>query len=126
MKSVLNLLQAAILMNSLKNSPWLQVSHGEEDKTLIISTMMAQRALQKKITEFLNNEGAAVILNNSGTFNVPRSNGAKYTAGSPEPVAELNLPVEAHGRMERLLRHNIPVEMEVEIINKFFQQPYSL
>ena len=55
---------------------------------------MAQRAFSKKFTEFLNNEGAAVILNNAGTFNVPRSNGANYTAGAPEPVAELNLPVE--------------------------------
>ncbi|MBK8883591.1 MAG: M20/M25/M40 family metallo-hydrolase [Bacteroidales bacterium] len=83
------------------------------------STYMAQRALQQKIREFLNTEGAALILNGAGTFNVPKSAGAKYTAGSPEPVAELNLAVEAHGRMERLLRHNIPVEMEVEIINKF-------
>jgi carboxypeptidase Q len=83
------------------------------------STYMAQRALQQKIRDFLNTEGAAVILNGAGTFNVPKSAGTKYTAGSPEPVAELNLPVEAHGRMERLLRHNIPVEMEVEIINKF-------
>jgi hypothetical protein len=83
------------------------------------STFMAQRALQQKIREFLNNENVAVILNGAGTFNVPKSVGAKYTAGSPEPVAELNLPVEAHGRMERLLRHNVPVEMEIEISNKF-------
>jgi carboxypeptidase Q len=83
------------------------------------SAMAAQRALQAKVREFANKEGALVILNSSGTFNVPRSNGTKYTAGSPEPVAELNLPVEDHGRMERLLRHNVPVEMEIEITNKF-------
>ena len=83
------------------------------------SNWMAQRALQQKIREFLNSEGAAVILNGAGTFNVPRSTGARYKAGSPEPVAEINLPVEAHGRMERLLRHHIPVEMEVDIRNKF-------
>jgi carboxypeptidase Q len=83
------------------------------------STYMAQRALQQKIREFLNNEGAAVILNGAGTFNVPRSVGAKYMAGSPEPAAELNLAVEAHGRMERLLRHNVPVQMEVDIKNNF-------
>ncbi len=46
--------------------------------------------------------------------------GAKYNAGDPEPIAELNLPVEAHGRMERLIRHDVPVEMEIEIQNKFF------
>ena len=84
---------------------------------------MAQRALRNKISEFLSNEGAAVVLNGSGTFNVPRSNSVSYKTGDKEPVAQLNLPVEAHGRMERLLRHNITVEMEVEILNKFFESP---
>jgi hypothetical protein len=87
------------------------------------AAMMAQRALRVKISEFLKNEGAAVILNGSGTFNVPRSNGATYKAGDKEPIAELNLPVEDHGRIERLLRHNVPVEVEVEIQNKFFDSP---
>jgi carboxypeptidase Q len=83
----------------------------------------AQRALRNKISEFLSSEGAAVILNSSGTFNVPRSNSVNYKTGDKEPVAQLNLPIEAHGRMERLLKHNIPVEMEVEILNKFFESP---
>ena len=83
----------------------------------------AQRALRTKITEFIKTEGAAVILNNSGTFNVPRSSGGNYTSGNPEPVPELNLPVEAHGRLERLLRHDVPVEMEVEIQNRFIESP---
>lgn len=85
--------------------------------------MMAQRALRIKISELLQTEGAAVIINNSGTFNVPRSNGANFKAGDKVPVAELNLPVEDYGRMERLLRHNVPVEMEIEIQNKFFDSP---
>ena len=83
----------------------------------------AQMTLRGKISEFIKTEGAAVILNSSGTFNVPRSTGASYNAGNPEPIAELNLPVEAHGRMERLIKHNIPVEMEIEIQNKFFESP---
>jgi carboxypeptidase Q len=82
-----------------------------------------QRALHTKISEFLKNEGAAVIINNSGTFNIPKSNGIDYVKGSHEPLAELNLPVEAYGRMERLLKHNIPVEMEIEIKNKFSESP---
>jgi len=85
--------------------------------------MDAQRQLRQKIVEFLKTEGVAVILNNAGTFNVPRSAQARYTAGSPEPISELSLPVEAHGRMERLLRKDIPVEMEVEIQNRFFASP---
>jgi hypothetical protein len=83
----------------------------------------AQRALRTKISEFIKAEGAAVILNSSGIFNVPRSSVANYTAGNPEPVAELNLPIEAHGRMERLIKHNVPVEMEIEIQNRFFESP---
>jgi carboxypeptidase Q len=83
----------------------------------------AQRELRKKISAFVKNEGAAVILNNAGTFNVPRSNGASFTAGSDEPIAELNLPIEDYGRMERMIRHNIPVEMEIEVQNKFFDSP---
>ncbi len=82
-----------------------------------------QRALRTKISAFINAEGAAIILNGSGTFNVPRSTGSGYIAGSSEPVAELNLPVEAHGRMERLLKHNVPVMMEVEILNRFIESP---
>jgi len=85
--------------------------------------MMAQRALRNKISDFIKNEGAVVILNNSGTFNVPRSNGANYKSGDKEPIAELNLPVEDHGRMVRLIQHHIPVEMEIEIQNKFFDSP---
>ncbi len=88
-----------------------------------MAVMMAQRQLRTKITEFLKSEGAVVILNSAGTYNIPRSNGASYNSGDPEPVAELNLPIEAHGRMERLIRKNIPVEMEIEIQNKFIPAP---
>jgi carboxypeptidase Q len=84
-----------------------------------MNTYRAMRALQAKIKEFAAREGAVAIINSSGTFNVPRSNGTRYVAGSPEPVTEINLPVEDHGRMERILKHNIPVEMELEISNKF-------
>jgi len=83
----------------------------------------AMRALRQKISEMLMNEGVAVIINNSGIFNVPRSNGANYKAGDKEPVPELNLPVEDYGRMKRLIEHKVPVEMEIELKNKFFASP---
>ena len=51
--------------------------------------MMAQRALRTKISEFLSNEGAALILNSSGTFNVPGSTGANYKSGDKEPIARI-------------------------------------
>jgi carboxypeptidase Q len=88
-----------------------------------MATFMAQRALRQKIAELVKSEGVAVIINNSGTFNVPRSNGANYTSGNPEPVAELNLPAEDYGRMERMIKHEVPVEMEIEIKNNFFASP---
>jgi carboxypeptidase Q len=81
------------------------------------------QVLRTKINEFIKEENVAVILNNSGTFNVPRSTFGTYKSGDPEPVPQLNLPIEAAGRMERLLRHNIPVEMEVEIQNTFVNNP---
>jgi carboxypeptidase Q len=87
------------------------------------AVMMNQRALRTKISEFLGNEGAALILNSSGTFNVPGSNGSNYKSGDKEPMPVLNLPIEDHGRIERLLRHSVAVEMEVEIQNKFFNSP---
>jgi len=88
-----------------------------------MAALMAGRLLRTKLDELLRNEGAAVILNNSGTYNIPRSTGAGYNSGDMEPIAELNIPMEAHGRMERLIRNKVPVEMEVEILNKFFSSP---
>jgi Zn-dependent M28 family amino/carboxypeptidase len=85
--------------------------------------MMAQRQLRTKIIDMLRSEGAAVILDNSGTYNIPRSNGASYKSGDKEPIPELNIPLEDFGKMERLLRKNVPVEMEIEITNKFFDSP---
>lgn len=96
---------------------------GRRAPTGDFATYAAQQTLRNKISEFIRTEGAAVILNSSGTFNVPRSTGARYNAGNPEPIAEINLTVEAHGRMERLIKHNVPVEMEIEIQNKFFASP---
>lgn len=78
-----------------------------------------QMSLRRQVTEFLIKEQVGVILNNSGTFNVPRSNGGSHTMGQPEPICQVNLPIEAFGRMERMLAHNVPVEMEIEILNRF-------
>ncbi len=87
------------------------------------TAMNAQRQLRTKVTDLVKSEGAAVILDYSGTFNIPRSSAAGYSQGDKEPIAELNLPMEDHARIERLLRKNVPVEMEVEIQNKFFPSP---
>lgn len=81
----------------------------------------ALRQLMEKLYQFIKAEGAAVILNNAGTFNVPRSTRYDYRAGDPQPVPEINLPIEAYGRIARLISHSVRVEMEVEVINRFFE-----
>ncbi len=88
-----------------------------------IGQMLAQRILQTKIQEMAKEEGVAVIINNAGNFNVPRSNAADYQWGDPEPIPQLNLSVEAYGRMVRLINHDVPVVMEIEIQNRFFESP---
>jgi carboxypeptidase Q len=96
---------------------------GRRRMRIDFANFRAQRELRTKITAMIKEEGVAVILNNSGVFNVPRSNGANYRSGDPEPIPELNLPIEDAGRMQRLLEHKVPVTMEVEIKNRFFDSP---
>jgi carboxypeptidase Q len=107
----------------LKDISMSSPEQGVRRQTYDRAVMMTQRALRTKISEFLSNEGAALILNSSGTFNVPGSDGSNYKSGDKEPMPSLNLPIEDHGRIERLLRHSVPVVMEVEIKNKFFNSP---
>jgi len=82
------------------------------------------RELRAAAEAFLVEEGVAVIVNSSGEFNVPRSNGANYKAGEVEPIPEINLSVEAHGRMQRMIQHEVSVEMEVEVKNIFSKSEF--
>lgn len=82
------------------------------------------RQLRADAAKLLDDEGAALIINSSGEFNLPRSSGASYEAGQKEPIPEINLAVEAHGRMQRLLQHGVPVEMEVEVRNVFSKSEF--
>jgi len=85
--------------------------------TVLMPTSME---LQQRIRALLLEEKPAVIVSGGGFFNVPRSTSVAYRYGDPEPVAELVLPVEDHGRMIRMINRNIPVSMEVEIKNEFY------
>jgi len=76
--------------------------------------------LQQQIRNLLNEERPAVIISGGGAFNVPLSHSSNHRHGDPKPIAELTLPVEHHGRMVRLIRNNIPVHMEVEVRNEFY------
>ncbi|MGM0667146.1 MAG: M20/M25/M40 family metallo-hydrolase [Bacteroidota bacterium] len=79
--------------------------------------------LQRQASEFLKDQGVAVILTSSGNYNIPRSSGARYTSGDDQPIAEIYLPLEAHGRIQRMLEHNVDVELEVEVKNEFYKSP---
>jgi len=76
--------------------------------------------LQQQIRTLLLEEKPAVLISGGGAFNVPRSTSVAYRYGDPEPVAELVLPVEAHGRMVRMISQKIAVSMEVEVKNEFY------
>jgi hypothetical protein len=89
-----------------------------------IAAWRRARELRNAAAEFLSDEDVAVIINSSGAFNLPRSSGARYTTGEKQPAPEINLAVEAHGRMQRLLEHGVPVEMEVEVRNVFSESEF--
>jgi len=78
--------------------------------------------LQRQTGEFLVAEKPAVIISGGGVFNVPQSWSISetYKYGDAEPIAELILPIEHHGRLVRLKNKNISVSMEVEIKNEFY------
>ena len=79
----------------------------------------AMMELRQLMADFYKTEKPLCIVNASGTFNVPSGSGVNYRAGDPEPIPEIAMPYEDHGRMVRLLTQGVPVEMELELINRF-------
>ena len=75
--------------------------------------------LWQLMNDFYKAEKPLCIVNASGTFNVPGSSGVSYRAGDPEPIPEIAMPLEDHGRMVRLIQKGQKVEMEMELINRF-------
>jgi carboxypeptidase Q len=70
--------------------------------------------LQGKVSEFIRSEGVILIIDNGNAFNIPRST-TLWSAGKETPVTEVSVPMEAYGRMQRLLQHGEKVEIEAEI-----------
>ena len=91
-----------------------------------VSAIGASMEIQAGVMNLIESEKPAVVISGGGFFNVPRSSSGSnrnYKYGDPEPFAELVLPVEAHGRMVRMIGQKIPVSMEVEIKNEFYNNP---
>ena len=79
----------------------------------------AMMELRRLTAEFYATEKPLCVVTGRGTFNVPSSTGNSYNAGDPEPIPEIIMPIEDHGRMVRLIEKGQKVEMELELINKF-------
>lgn len=85
----------------------------------ITGDYMAMRELRTKVTELLRSEGILMTINQGNAFNIPRSSSAQYDGKSTPPVTEISIPMEAFGRMERMLRNGEKVEVEAEIKAEF-------
>ena len=77
----------------------------------------AMRQLRTKISSFLKEEGVLAVLTTSGYFGVPRGSGVSAKADAPPTVPEILLTGEHHGRMIRLMEHDIEVDVEMDIQN---------
>ena len=76
-----------------------------------------------KITQLLKDEGVALVIEPStldyGTIGT--GSGGSRKACDPEGFASIVVSVEQYNRMVRLLGKNVPVSVEAEIKNKFFE-----
>ncbi len=83
----------------------------------------SRRALQEKLIKFFREEGVAVVLEPSerehGTIRVHR--GGSHKTGAEAGVPALTVAVEHYARIARLLEKNIPVQLEINIQTKFFE-----
>lgn len=79
----------------------------------------AEAKLRQAIDSLLKAEKPIAIISGDGTFNIPGSRGVSYKSGDPEPVPEIVLPIEDHGRMLRLVKNGAVVEMELDVKNVF-------
>ena len=85
---------------------------------------IAQRiAFQKTLNQYLMDEKVAAIIDPSRSGDnglVFVQGGASHEPGNPAGVPSLVMAIENYGRLTRLLDKNIPVEMELDVRNTFY------
>jgi hypothetical protein len=93
---------------------------------LVGGEIMEQRAryapVRDAFTTRLANEGVAAILSqNSRAFGMLRVTGSAFGRNphNPIPVAELMVAHEQYGQIWRNVEHEIPVRLEVNVVNRF-------
>jgi carboxypeptidase Q len=85
---------------------------------------IAQRiAFQKILNQYLMDEHVAAIIDPSRSGEaglVFVQSGASYQPGAPAGVPSLVMAIEHYGRITRLLERKIPVELEIDVRNQFY------
>jgi hypothetical protein len=71
------------------------------------------------ILAFLRDEKAAVIIHETGDFNVPVITFFSYKMGEEVSPCEINITCEHHGLMQRLIENGEEVRLEVEVDVEF-------
>jgi hypothetical protein len=88
-----------------------------------MAEMMARRQLQMAVTKFLQEEGAAVVLEPSrgsdGTVFV--ASGGSQNVRAPMPLPSVVVAAEHYNRLVRIIRKDVPVEMEIEVDARFIE-----
>jgi carboxypeptidase Q len=84
--------------------------------------LLAQRALARQVTKFLTEEKALALIDCSrgdgGILFVQGTNA--YKKEEPVGIPSLVMAAEHYGRLARLLSRKIPVQLELNIQNRFF------
>ncbi|HEX8896516.1 MAG TPA: M20/M25/M40 family metallo-hydrolase [Terriglobales bacterium] len=85
---------------------------------------IAQRiAFQKTLNQYLMDEHVAAMIDPSRAGEaglVFVQSGASYEPNTPAGVPSLVMAIENYGRLTRLLDRNIPVELEIDVRNTFY------
>jgi carboxypeptidase Q len=79
--------------------------------------MMARRQLQQAVAKFLQEEGAAVVMEPSrgGDGTIWVQSGGSQMVGATMPLPSVVVSAEQYNRLVRILQKDVPVSLEIEI-----------
>jgi carboxypeptidase Q len=83
-----------------------------------------RRKFQEKLAQFMKDEGVLVLLSfgyNGDGGTVFASSGGPYDIKKPIAVTSVALTPEHYNRIARLMEHSIPVKLQFNIQNQFFE-----
>lgn len=94
---------------------------GRPGPPMIRDEMRKAFQLRNEITKFFADEKVlAVIEPSSYDLGLVTMSGLEYAKDANNPYPVLNMVAEHYGRISRLLERNVPVELELNIQNKYF------